>query len=77
MLFTSELKVSMMSDSGGTSGEITPSTVTQIKKEEVHFTDCSPSNSDMYSPSTTVMHDVGVSNTYQHCRLLLIRDRNY
>lgn len=53
----------MMSDSGGATGEITPSTVTHIKKEEISFVDCSPSNSDMYSPSTTVMHDVGLEFT--------------
>lgn len=50
-----------MSDSGAPSTEINQSTVAHIKKEhDVNF-DCSPTNSDMYSPSTTVMHDVGVS----------------
>lgn len=53
----------MMSDNGAandvSSGGVG---VPHIKKElEGTFSECSPSNSDMYSPTTTVMHDQGVS----------------
>lgn len=42
-------------------GEVSPGGITQIKKELDGFPECSPSNSDMYSPTTTVMNDSGVS----------------
>lgn len=38
-------------------GEVVSSDVSQIKKEFDGFVDCSPSNSDMYSPTTTVVTD--------------------
>ncbi|XP_044265892.1 steroid hormone receptor ERR2 isoform X1 [Tribolium madens] len=50
--------VSMMTDPGV--GSDVSSGVPQIKKELDGFQDCSPSNSDMYSPTTTVMHDTGI-----------------
>jgi hypothetical protein len=50
--------VSMMTDPG-VGGDVS-SGVPQIKKELDGFQECSPSNSDMYSPTTTVMHDAGV-----------------
>lgn len=64
----------MMSDSGVPSTDINPTTVAHIKKEhDVNFADCSPTNSDMYSPSTTVMHEVGVSNNFTSNFLLLFK----
>ncbi|XP_068893564.1 steroid hormone receptor ERR2 isoform X2 [Tenebrio molitor] len=50
--------VSMMTDPG-VGGDVS-SGVPQIKKELDGFQECSPSNSDMYSPTTTVMHDAGI-----------------
>ncbi|XP_018328922.1 steroid hormone receptor ERR1 isoform X2 [Agrilus planipennis] len=51
----------MMADPG-TPSDVTSGGVSHIKKEmEAAFTECSPSNSDIYSPSTTtVIHDVGI-----------------
>lgn len=47
----------MMSD-GGVADELSANGVAHIKKEfEGTFQECSPTNSDMYSPTTTVMHD--------------------
>ncbi|CAH0550131.1 unnamed protein product [Brassicogethes aeneus] len=48
--------VSMMTDSG-VSGEVSPESVPQIKKEVDSgvYTECSPSNSNMYSPTTTTV----------------------
>lgn len=56
-------QVSMMSDNGVATNDVSSGGgVPHIKKEmEVTFSECSPSNSDMYSPTTTVMHDQGVS----------------
>lgn len=55
----------MMTDSSTTCEVVTASGVTHIKKEmENVFNECSPSNSEMYSPTTTVVHDVGVSSDY-------------
>ncbi|XP_068893565.1 steroid hormone receptor ERR2 isoform X3 [Tenebrio molitor] len=48
----------MMTDPG-VGGDVS-SGVPQIKKELDGFQECSPSNSDMYSPTTTVMHDAGI-----------------
>ena len=48
----------MMTDPGV--GSDVSSGVPQIKKELDVLQECSPSNSDMYSPTTTVMHDTGV-----------------
>lgn len=49
-----------MSDNG-VADDISPTSV-HIKKEiEMSFSKCSPSNSEMYSPTTTVMHDTNVS----------------
>lgn len=64
----------MMTDPGTT--DVTGGGVPQIKKElDSNFQECSPSNSDMYSPSTTVIHDVGVS-TYLRLYLQKIQVRN-
>ncbi|KAK4885082.1 hypothetical protein RN001_001353 [Aquatica leii] len=56
--------VSMMTDSGSTS-DVTAASVTHIKKEmDTGFTECSPSNSEMYSPTTTtVIPDSGIDFT--------------
>lgn len=51
----------MMTDTA-VPGDVSPGGITHIKKELDGFTECSPSNSDMYSPTTTVMNDSGVSN---------------
>lgn len=49
----------MMSDNGAAND--VSSGVPHIKKEmEGIFSECSPSNSDMYSPTTTVKHDQGI-----------------
>lgn len=45
----------MMTDTGTT--DVTTDCVPHIKKEVDGFSECSPSNSDMYSPTTTVLHD--------------------
>lgn len=58
----------MMTDPGTT--EVSGGGVPQIKKElDSSFQECSPSNSDMYSPSTTVIHDVGVSKVNIHATM--------
>lgn len=50
----------MMTDNNMTR-DSSPNGVPHIKKEmEGPFPDCSPSNSEMYSPTTTVMHDPNV-----------------
>ncbi|KAG5877675.1 hypothetical protein JTB14_013920 [Gonioctena quinquepunctata] len=41
-------------------GEVSTGCVTQIKKEMESFSDCSPSNSDMYSPTTTVLNETSI-----------------
>lgn len=46
----------MMTDTN-VPGEMSPGEITHIKKELDGFAECSPSNSDMYSPTTTVMND--------------------
>lgn len=51
----------MMTDTA-VPGEVSPGGITHIKKELDGFPECSPSNSDMYSPTTTVMNDSGVSS---------------
>lgn len=50
----------MMTDTA-VPGEVSPGGITQIKKELDGYQECSPSNSDMYSPTTTVVNDTGVS----------------
>lgn len=64
----------MMTDPGTT--EVTGGGVPHIKKElENSFQECSPSNSDMYSPTTTVMHDVSVSTIHvSHIKYLSLND---
>lgn len=54
----------MMTDSVTASDVVAASGVTHIKKEmeSSGFAECSPSNSEMYSPTTTVVHDIGVRN---------------
>ncbi|XP_074042238.1 estrogen-related receptor isoform X2 [Leptinotarsa decemlineata] len=47
--------VSMMTDS--VTGDVSTGCVTHIKKEMEAFADCSPSNSGMYSPTTTVLNE--------------------
>lgn len=53
----------MMTDTS-VPGEVSPGGITHIKKELDGFPECSPSNSDMYSPTTTVMNDAGVSKPF-------------
>ncbi|GJQ66572.1 Err [Trypoxylus dichotomus] len=53
-----------MSDNGVATNDVSSGGVPHIKKEmEVTFSECSPSNSEMYSPTTTVMHDQGIDFT--------------
>lgn len=50
----------MMASNSPVGSEVSPNGVLHIKKEMVDsqsFAECSPSNSEMYSPTTTVMHD--------------------
>lgn len=49
----------MMTDTGTT--DVSVDCVTHIKKEIDGFSECSPSNSDMYSPTTTVLSDTNTS----------------
>lgn len=46
----------MMTDTN-VAGEVSTGCLPHIKKELDGFSECSPSNSDMYSPTTTVMNE--------------------
>lgn len=58
-------------------GEVSPGGITHIKKELDGFQECSPTNSDMYSPTTTVMNDSGVSTLVDHFKASLIHFYGY
>lgn len=64
----------MMTDTS-VPGEVSPGGITHIKKELDGFPECSPSNSDMYSPTTTVMNDSGVC--FISFKLVIITDFNW
>lgn len=53
----------MMTDTGTT--DVSPDCIPHIKKEIDGFSECSPSNSDMYSPTTTVLSDPNTPNIRQ------------
>lgn len=61
----------MMTDTTNVPGNITQENVPIIKKELDGFAECSPSNSDMYSPSTTtVINESGIKSSEVSCRCL-------
>ncbi|KAK9891074.1 hypothetical protein WA026_013398 [Henosepilachna vigintioctopunctata] len=59
--------VSMMTDTSVNVAEVTSAalTSTAVKKELDGFTECSTSNSNTYSPTTTMVHDPSID--YQEC----------